>query len=152
MTAELNEVLGDPSRRERLERRFWAKVSRRSQDECWPWIAARTGTKRGFAYGAIQITLHTTHAHRVAWALSNAQIPDGATIRHSCDYSLCCNPAHLVPGTQADNVRDMVERGRKPQRFLEFDGRTQTMAEWAKEAGIKYFTLANRLHARWSVR
>lgn len=36
----------------------------------------------------------------------------GPVLRHRCDNPPCINPAHLEPGTQADNVRDMAERGR----------------------------------------
>ena len=32
--------------------------------------------------------------------------------RHTCDVPHCLNADHLVAGTQADNVRDMMARGR----------------------------------------
>lgn len=44
----------------------------------------------------------------------------GKVVRHSCDNSRCIEPTHLILGTQADNVRDMLERGRgspPPRRF-----------------------------------
>lgn len=31
-------------------------------------------------------------------------------VRHTCDIRNCVNPAHLIVGTSADNVRDMLER------------------------------------------
>ena len=33
--------------------------------------------------------------------------------RHTCDNPLCCNPAHILAGTHADNAHDRTERGRQ---------------------------------------
>lgn len=38
--------------------------------------------------------------------------PPSVIGRHTCDDRLCINPDHIIPGTQADNVRDAVRRGR----------------------------------------
>ena len=53
-------------------------------------------------------------AHRVAWVLHNGVPipPESPVVRHSCDNPSCVNPAHLMTGTQTDNVNDAVERGR----------------------------------------
>jgi hypothetical protein len=61
-------------------------------------------------------------AHRVAWELTHGPIPDGeghhgTVVMHTCDNRLCCNPAHLRLGTQADNVRDMDAKGRRVAVF-----------------------------------
>lgn len=57
-------------------------------------------------------------AHRVAYIICVEEIPkDGAphenVVRHSCDNPPCCNPKHLILGTQGQNVADMIARGRK---------------------------------------
>lgn len=52
-----------------------------------------------------------TRAHRVAIALRRS-IPKGMMVLHHCDNPACVNVRHLYLGTQADNMRDMVVRGR----------------------------------------
>jgi hypothetical protein len=51
--------------------------------------------------------------HRVAWELTYGPIPEGLVVRHKCDNPPCCEPTHLELGTQAQNVGDMIERGRQ---------------------------------------
>ncbi|QKW95381.1 hypothetical protein [Ralstonia phage RPZH6] len=51
-------------------------------------------------------------AHRLAYELFVGPIPDGHVVRHACDNPRCINPAHLITGTQRDNVLDAVARNR----------------------------------------
>ena len=61
----------------------------------------------------------TVYLHRTVWEAHNAEpIPEGMYIRHTCDNPACCNPNHLVLGTPKDNVDDMFERGRNPERAV----------------------------------
>ncbi len=50
-------------------------------------------------------------SHRLSWYFSNGSRPP--IVRHFvCDNKPCCNPKHLRGGTQTDNLRDAVEKGR----------------------------------------
>jgi hypothetical protein len=102
-----------------LEERFWEKVDKRGPYECWPWLACTRG-----GYGLIWSKDQQTFlkAHRVSFEFAYGALPirparrgvHGVMVRHTCDNTLCVNPAHLLSGTQFDNMRDMVARGRRP--------------------------------------
>jgi hypothetical protein len=102
---------------DRLRARFRAKVQEGPDDECWPWIGARTKGGYGVMSGERRGD-SPLRGHRVAYELHYGPIPDGLHVRHRCDNPPCCNPAHLVVGTNADNVADKVERGRQSRTAL----------------------------------
>jgi len=52
-------------------------------------------------------------AHVVAFLLSDGRLEHGQQVLHRCDVKLCVRPGHLFAGTQADNVRDMIAKGRQ---------------------------------------
>lgn len=106
-----------PRARLSLEERFWRKVKVGAPDECWPWL----GASKVRGYGTISAGGRGSPkllAHRVAFMLHKGEIPcgDGAhgtVIMHKCDNRLCCNPSHLIAGSQSDNVADMDAKGRR---------------------------------------
>lgn len=88
---------------------FWDHVDRSAgPTACWPWTGARIGT----GYGQLRIGRRRILAHRLAYTLAAADIPDGLCVLHSCDNPICCNPAHLRAGSHLDNRHDCAARGR----------------------------------------
>lgn len=87
--------------------RFYARVRRVHGSDCIVW----TGQLMPEGYGRVHTSGGGEYAHRVAFFLEHGYLPDGV-IRHICDVRQCVNPDHLEPGTQAENVEDMVHRGR----------------------------------------
>lgn len=107
---------------------FEAKIDR--SGACWLWTASKAS--RG-GYGIFTIGLksrktnRTVIAHRLAWLIENpfdALSPDDF-ICHKCDNPPCCRPDHLFVGTQADNIRDMVAKGRDRAGVGERNGQSK---------------------------
>jgi hypothetical protein len=98
-----------PRRRRDPSVRAWAKVDRQGPDECWPWVGKRTG----LGYGRFWSGEKEVFAHRFISGVVDGPLGEAVVVRHSCDNPPCCNPAHLLRGSQADNIRDMDERGRR---------------------------------------
>jgi hypothetical protein len=78
-------------------------------DGCILW----TGTTSPDGYGRIWVEGRIEGAHRLAYALANGPIPDGAYVLHRCDVRACCNAAHLFLGDHAANMADMDAKGRR---------------------------------------
>lgn len=85
------------------------------KSKCIEW----QGPRDGGGYGFVQHEGRRWKAHRLAYHLAFGGIPGGAYICHKCDNPPCVNPAHLFAGTQQDNARDMVAKGRMNPNSLQ---------------------------------
>ena len=90
--------------------RFWDRVDIRNPFECWEWLGPRV--PKGYGHFSIS-SIRDVIAHRYAWEVVNGPITNDLYVLHECDNRACCNPEHLWLGTQYDNVRDMLRKGRK---------------------------------------
>lgn len=81
--------------------RFWEKVDRRGEDDCWLWTGA---LQKGYGH-MLGVRGKSLRAHRVAYELLVGRIPDGCELDHLCRNPKCVNPAHLEPVSHAENIR-----------------------------------------------
>ncbi len=94
-----------------LATRLWAKVTR--SGHCWLW----TGGHNGRGYGTLKVDGRMQYAHRLVWSLLHGPILTGFYVCHCCDQPSCVRPSHLFLGTQSDNMRDCVAKGRRPSKY-----------------------------------
>lgn len=90
-----------------LIERFFHYVEK--TDGCWNWTGATFGDGR---YGSFWVEGKTVSAHTFSYRHHIGHIPEGMCVCHKCDNPLCVNPNHFFLGTNKDNSRDMVNKGR----------------------------------------
>lgn len=81
---------------------------------CWLWTAAHNPNGYGFMWSGSK----REYSHRLSYTLFKGPIPSGLNVLHKCDQPACVNPDHLSVGTQSENLRDMVRKGRNTKVAL----------------------------------
>lgn len=95
------------------EERFWAKVKKRpGRNACWMWLGKG---RVGWGYGTFSFTGErpATTSNRAAYRIQVGSIPPKKCVLHRCDEPLCVRGPHLFLGTRAENMEDMVRKGRQ---------------------------------------
>lgn len=99
---------------------------------CWIWLGALQPDGRAVWPKAGK----NRSVARITYQAYNKTIPAQLLVRHTCDIACCVNPAHLILGTDSDNMRDKVLRGRSSTG--EKNGRAILTEESVKEIRTLY--------------
>lgn len=99
-----------------LVKRFWSKVNKKTENECWEWIGTVRNKRSG--YGHIRLTKQrkTVYASRLSLSIYEKlnDIPNSNILCcHKCDNPICVNPNHLFWGSHLNNVQDMIKKNRR---------------------------------------
>jgi hypothetical protein len=123
------------SKNDTLKQRFMRKVVKSSG--CWRWKGQKNQAGRGqFSYRG-----RLYNAPRTSYRLFKGRVSRTLHVLHKCDNPNCVNPKHLFLGTQRDNARDMVIKGRQ----------NDTRGESSGAAKLNNTTVLEirRRHKRW---
>ncbi len=93
--------------------RFHTKYVMEPLSGCWLW----TGALDNLGYGRINVNglSNSMLAHRFSAMIHGLDMTK-PVIRHLCNNPSCVNPEHLDPGTQKENMKDMLFAGRNKEQ------------------------------------
>jgi hypothetical protein len=144
-----------------MEERFWPKVDKGEDHECWNWLGSITHHGYG-SVGRGGFRKGSVGAHRASYELHYGPIPKGKVVMHTCDNRACVNPSHLRLGTHKDNTQDMLAKGR--HRFQAPQGEKSSLSRLTeaqvrfirKHTDIPLFEMADAMNvghcAIWRIR
>ncbi|CCE26131.1 g107 [Yersinia phage phiR1-37] len=78
---------------------------KKDENGCWIWQRSLTGS----GYGQIFAEGRNHSVHKYVFELINGKVPNKYVVRHKCHNRKCCNPDHLLSGTNKDNYHDSIE-------------------------------------------
>ena len=149
-----------------LELRNWLWANKISpylikNAECLEWNYA----SYHHGYGQIRVNKKTLlQTHRISFEVKNNVILDSSQlVLHKCDNPRCNNPVHLFLGTQLENVKDMMNKGRGRGQFtkgliphnvgyLIFNEKKTTFKELANASGFSIGTIRQRIRSGWTIK
>ena len=95
--------------RECFESYFLERVKKSDGDSCWEWVGIIPEKRYGVAWRRGK----PIGAHRASWELAHGKISSSKMfVCHKCDNPACVRIDHLFLGTNSDNIKDAIKKGR----------------------------------------
>ena len=89
--------------------RFWGYVNKENKSGCWEWVGGSNVRRYGMFRGGLGRSKNggrkMIRSHRFAYELLVGPIPAGLHLDHKCRNTICVNPDHLEPVTNAVNLQ-----------------------------------------------
>ncbi len=97
-------------------------------------------------YGRLKIGGRNYQTHRLSWMIHRGEIEDGMQVLHKCDTPSCCNPDHLMIGSNQDNIDDAVAKGRRftkltPSQVAEIRQGKESIRSFARKFSVARSTV-----------
>ena len=84
-----------------------------NEKDCAIWTGSPDHQGYGKTSRMIDGKQVTIRPHRAVYELYFGSVDPSMGVLHKCDNPLCCNILHLFAGSQLDNIRDKVAKGRQ---------------------------------------
>jgi len=112
--------------------RFWSKVDKKGEDECWNWLGYVNRKNTGFYCSIDYSVLNVRHIiYYIYYGNTAKEMPIGRI----CENDICCNPKHLYL-KEKDLEKDWIIDNRLIKRFWK---KVKILGEndcWEWQAGI----------------
>jgi hypothetical protein len=132
-----------PKGTQTIEERFWKHVQK-SENGCWLWTGYR---QKQTGYGLFGIgsrvdgTKRPVLAHRWIYEHIHGPLPGPhVKVCHQCDNPPCVRDEHMFSGTQAENIADMIAKGRRRSKLSKEDA---SEIRRRRSGGLSYANLAS---------
>lgn len=140
---------------------YIARFKRRciiTENGCWEWQGfcyAFRGMKPGQrGYATASVRNKGWRLHRWMVEVTQRKLLSGEVARHKCDNPPCINPDHLIPGTQKDNIADVIAKGKQqfhPSHYKTCKhGHDYSVHAWVDKYGHRHCKMCSRIRQRIS--
>jgi len=117
---------------DRDKERFWSKIDKKGDDDCWNWLGYTNKRSTGFYFATDYSIINIRH---IIYYLYYGNTAKGMPIGRRCDNDLCCNPKHLYVKNK-DLAKDWNIDDKLTKRFWKKANILDENSCWEWKAGL----------------